>query len=150
MSAEKPKSSFIVNRQEVWITCEDENGPKGLSIKVRKDITNRERDDLNDYYRENIADYQAEWEKLTPDERLQTDADGETPRDREWRLLADYVLDWNIEAETPDGEIAPVPSPADGGAAVFELITPEAIGWILRVVLMGYRATGKANGLRAA
>lgn len=141
---------FVINKVNIWIECEDDDGPKGLRIKVRRDITNRERDDLNEWYRTEVGDYQREWLNYDAEKRAQTDADQDTPRDREWTMLASYILDWNIEAENTDGEIVAVPAPADGGPDVFHLVTKDAIDWMMKVVLVGYRATGKANGLRDA
>lgn len=148
--SDKPTSPFVINKVHVWIECEDDDGPKGLAIKVRKDLTNRERDELNDHYREHVVEYEKAWRELSPEERAKTDADGDTPRDREWQILAAYILEWNVQAETPAGALEDVPSPADGGPAVFELVTKDALDWMMNVVLNGYRITGKANGLRAA
>jgi hypothetical protein len=142
---ERPNVDFVVTRQHRWYTCEDEDGPKGLAIKVRKDITNRERDDLNDYYREHVSQYQSDWLKMTPEERVEVDLRDDTPRAREWRMLAPYILDWNAKAEDDDGEIRELPAPADAGPEVFNLITKDAIDWLMAMVLYGYRASGKVG-----
>lgn len=148
MSEGRPASGFVVTRQFAWFECEDEDGAKGLAVKVRKNITNKERDELNEYYVEHIVKYQADWLKLTDDEREEIDAKGDTPRDREWKLLADYIEDWNAQAEDDDGKVHELPSPKAAGPVVFELVTKDVVDWCLKTVLYGYRATGKANGLR--
>ncbi len=38
------------------------------------------------------------------------------------KALTPYVKAWNLEAETEDGTMAPVPPPMDGGADVFQLL----------------------------
>lgn len=137
---------YVIQRVNKWITVEDEASDlAGMAIKVRAAITNAERDDLitefnavNAYSREYIkAD-------LKEREKLETKHGG-SPRDIEWSMLAPYIIEWNIQAENANGEVAPVPAPADGGPAVFALITPEAYSWIYECVLLGYRAWGKAG-----
>lgn len=145
MSEGRPASGFVVSRQFTWLTCDDEDGAKGLSVKVRKNITNKERDELNLYYKEHITDYQSEWLKMTDEEREEIDARDDTPRDREWRLLSEYILDWNAQAEDDDGNIRDLPAPAVEGPQVFELVTKDAVDFCMRSVLYGYRATGKAS-----
>lgn len=142
----RPASGFVVTRQFVWLTCEDEDGAKGLSVKVRKNITNRERDDLNEHYREYIIEYQKQWLEMTDEERAEVDENDDTPRAREWRMLADYIEDWNAQAEDDDGNIVDLPAPKVAGAQIFELVTKDAVDWCMRSVLYGYRATGKASG----
>ena len=145
MSAEgRPAKGFVVTRQYVWLKCEDEDGALGLEVKVRKNITNRERDELNEYYNEHIVEYQKQWLAMTDEEREKVNAEGDTPRDREWNMLAGYIEDWNAQAEDDDGKIVDLPAPKDN-PAVFELVTKDAIDWCMRAVLYGYRATGKAS-----
>lgn len=140
-AAERPQPYRLADRYD-WITC-DEEGLAGLAIYVRTSITNRERDALQEKHDE-ILDYNRDWLAMPAPER----PDGDSPRDREWSLIAPYVKDWNVVGLDVDGNEAPLPPPAVAGGTVFEAVTPDVTNWIMRVVLLGYRATGKADGWR--
>src|SRR5690349_5245335 len=126
---EKP-SPYVIRRVNKWITCEDEDGPQGLSILVRQYITNAERDDLVDASNA-IREYSAKWlGDMSPEERTAAEEANDTPRDREWKFLAPYIVGWNVQAENEAGEVVDVPAPADGGPDVFRLIPAEHYTWI--------------------
>lgn len=146
--SERPAPFSVADRWE-WIVCDDEEHPElhGLAIEVRTSITNREQEALIAAH-DAILDFNAEWLKLGPKERAEHDAAGTTPRDREWALIAPYVRDWNAEGLDEAGNPAPVPPPSVAGPQAFMAIPASAVSWITRVVLLGYRATGKAGGWR--
>lgn len=148
-SEAKAHNLYIVPRANQWIECEDKDGPLGFRIKVRQYITNAERDDIVAASNE-IRKFSAEYLTMSAEERVALDAAGDTPRDREWRFLAPYIVEWNHAAESESGEIEPVPSPADAGPDVFALVTPEQYTWMYDVVIRGYRASGKAGSYKDA
>lgn len=135
----KPTPFRIGERYE-WVTADDES-LSGLAIYVRTSITNDERDALQDKH-DAILEYNVAWAALSAQER----AGQESPRDREWTLIAPYVKDWNVVGIDVDGNESPLPPPAVAGADVFHAVTPEITAWITRVLLLGYRFTGKAGG----
>lgn len=142
---ERPAPYVVADRWE-WQVCEEEDGPTGFAILVRTTVTNRERDDLVARYQEEIVRYSAVWREMGMEERAAADEAQDTPRDREWKLLAPFVKDWNATGETTDGETVPLPPPAEAGWEVFRGVYPEMSAWAAKVVLNGYRATGKAGG----
>lgn len=145
--AERPAAFRVSDRWE-WITCDDAEFPElaGFAVEVRTSITNREQEDLQDAHNA-ILDYNAEWLRMEPAERAKADAANDTPRDREWALVAPMVRDWNAVGLDPDGNDVPIPPPAEAGPQTFMAVPAPAVAWITRVTLMGYRATGKAGGL---
>lgn len=55
-------------------------------------------------------------------------------------LVAPHVHGWNLQTMNDAGEIVPVPSPREIGAAALAHITPEIVGWLLGATLQAYRA----------
>lgn len=145
---ERPAPFSVADRWE-WVACDDEDYPElaGFAVEVRTSITNREQEDLLERHNA-VLDFNAEWLGLDPAARARHDADGDTPRDREWALLAPLVRDWNAVGLDAEGNEAAVPPPAVGGPGSFMAVPAGAVSWITRVVLLGYRATGKAGGWR--
>jgi len=137
--SDRPQPFRLADRYE-WIAADDP-GLSGLAIYVRTSITNLERDRLQERH-DDILEYNRDWLAMPAPER----PDGDSPRDREWNLLAPYVKDWNVVGLDVDGNETPLPTPAVAGGKVFEACTPDVTNWIMRVVLLGYRATGKADG----
>ncbi len=135
---------YVVPRANHWIECDDEDGPLGFKIKVRQYITNAERDDIVRESNE-LRAYSLDYLAMDAAQRAALDEAGDTPRDREWRFLAPYIVEWNHAAETESGEIEPVPPPAGAGPEVFALVTPEQYAWMYQTVIGGWRATGKAK-----
>lgn len=136
---------YIIRRVHTWIKADEKGDLAGLAIKVRQHITNAERDDLVEASNA-VRKYSAEYlgADLEQREKLEAERNG-TPRDHEWALLAPYIVEWNVQGERADGEIVPVPAPADGGPDVFSLIPPEHYTWMYDQVIRGYRAMGKAG-----
>ena len=146
MTAPNP---YVIRKVNRWINADEESDLAGLAIKVRQYITNAERDILVEESNA-IRLFSAEYLKADLDAREALEAEkGGTPRDLEWRFLAPYILEWNVQAENDAGEVVPVPAPADGGADVFALIPPEAYSWMYDIVIRGYRAMGKAGSYSA-
>lgn len=123
-----------------WEHC-DVEGLEGFAIYVRRGITNREREDLNEAHQA-IVEYEVAYVKSDPKKRDHDD----TPRKREMALIAPFIKDWNAVGLDADGNDAPIPAPADAGPDAFLAIEPEAYDWIVRHILLGYRASGKAGG----
>lgn len=134
---------FVVHEQWDWITC-DRPGLTGFAILVRTSLTNQERDALIEQHNA-IIEYREAQNALPENERNHDD----TPRDREWRMLAPLIREWNavgIDAET--GEQRPLPPPALAGPAAFEAMLFDASSWMMEVVVYGYVVTGKAGEWR--
>ena len=69
----------------------------------------------------------------------------DTPRDRQWALLAPYIVGWNAVGETTDGEEKGMAPPAENGPAVFGCVPVDLFVWMWGVVADGYIASGKAR-----
>lgn len=141
----RPAPYRVADRRR-WIVS-DEPDTAGLAVLVRAGITNLERDRLQEAHAE-IAEDSDDWGDLEPAAREARQAAGDTPRDREWALLAPYVLGWNAVGLTPEGEERPLPPPAEAGPAAFAAVAVPELSWIIKTVLLGYRFTGKAGGFR--
>ncbi len=128
---------FVFGREK-WVEC-DEPGLKGFKIKI-KSLTNAERTAVQDANNENVR-YQAEYFKMPAPERDRTDS----PRRREWMMIAPYVLDWNAHGLDREGNVVPVPAPADAGPDVFDAIEPEASAWVAQTIVFGYSASPKGT-----
>jgi hypothetical protein len=123
-----------------WMCSEDE-GLEGFCIHARRDITIREREDLLEAHGA-IAEYEVAYLRQDRGER-----DGEdTPRRREMTLLAPWVTDWNAVGLDAEGNEIPLPPPAIAGPDAFMGIDNRAYDWIVKHLLLGYRASGKAGG----
>lgn len=122
-----------------WEFC-DVEGLETFAILIRPTITNREREALVAQHQA-IVEYEIEWVKAGADR----DAD-DTPRTREMALIAPYIKEWNAIGLLDDGTEAAIPAPADAGPEAFLAIDTAAYDWIVRHVLLGYRASGKAGG----
>lgn len=132
-------SPFRMAEEQEWIAC-DWEGCEGFAILVRTDITNAEQAALTRAHDAIVAGQEA-WAALPPDGQDLH----QSPKYREWALIAPYVLDWNAEGRTIEGEWKPIPPPAEAGVDAFECITKDAATWVNRVVLVGYLALGKAR-----
>jgi hypothetical protein len=130
---------FAVLPRWTWEHC-DVPGYEGFAIFVVANLTNRDREDLNEKH-DAIVRRQVEWFDLSPEER----AASPSPRRMEQELIAPYIRDWNAVGLDADGNEAALPAPAVAGPDVFEAIYPEMYDWIVRHVLLGYR-TGKGVG----
>lgn len=139
---ERPESFSFAPRLE-W-QCSDETGLEKFCLYARRDITIREREDLMQKHRDIVA-YEVDY--LRPD-NVERDAD-DTPRRREMRLVAPYIVDWNATGLDADGNETPLPPPSVGGIDAFLGIDNAAYDWIVRHLLLGYKATGKAGGWHA-
>lgn len=130
---------FPLDERWGWVNCEEE-GFEGFAIYVRKNLRNDERAALVEEH-DKILAYQIEYMELPLPER-----EGKpSPRDRERVLIAPYIRDWNATGLDEAGNPVPVPPPAAAGPEVFDAIYPEMFDWIVRHVLLGYRA-GKGVG----
>jgi len=56
-----------------------------------------------------------------------------------FELIAPHVHRWNLNTINDDGDMAPVPSPREGGAAVMAEIDTPLVGWLLQTTLQAYR-----------
>lgn len=135
---ERPTAHSFAPRWE-WNHC-DVEGLETFAILVRPTITNREREALVAHH-QTIVEYELEWVKAGSNR----DND-DTPRMREMQLIAPYIKDWNAIGLLDDGTEAPIPPPSDGGPNSFLAIDTAAYDWIVRHLLLGYRASGKAGG----
>jgi len=144
MDTIRPESArpapYVPAQRREWIVC-DEPGIEGFAILVRTSITNAEKRQLEAEFDDITGPYTEQWNARPPEER---DVEA-SPRARERMLLARQILDWNASGLTEDGEIRDIAPPVVNGAAAFDLVEEEAIHWMLRVVLVGYLATGKAG-----
>lgn len=136
---ERPAPHSFAPRYE-WERC-DAEGLEGFAIYVRRGITNREREELNDAHQK-IVEYEVAYVASDPKKRDHDD----TPRRREMTLIAPLIRDWNAVGIDADGNEAQIPPPSEAGPDAFLAIEPEAYDWIVRHVLLGYRASGKAGG----
>jgi hypothetical protein len=138
----RPAPFVFLDRRE-WIDCPIE-GWTNFAIYVRTDITVREYNELRRQYEANRR-YEREW--LTLDEG----DDAEWPIMRDRKLMAPYILAWNLMADPGDGKaLESVPSPSEAGHEVFDYLTPDVLQWAFRVVLIGYYLSGKARPLESA
>lgn len=125
-----------------WIwECSDVEGLETFCVEVRGGITNREREALTEAHTA-IVGYEVEYLRTPMPERDQED----TPRRREMALIAPMIRDWNALGLDAAGDESPLPAPADAGPDAFMAIEPAAYDWIVRHLLLGYRASGKAGG----
>lgn len=126
-----------------WM-CSDEEGLEGFCIHARRDITIREREDLLEQHGA-IAEYEVEYlRRDKPDRDIE-----DTPRRREMALIAPWVQDWNAVGLDAGGNEIPIPAPGNAGPDAFLAIDNAAYDWIVKHLLLGYRASGKAGGWRA-
>lgn len=123
-----------------WIVCH-EPGMAGLAILVRTSITTAEHRDLNAWYSEHVLAYQETFFALPGEERDWDDA----PIQRERKLIAPYIHDWNVIGRTIEGGEIGVAAPAVNGPEAFACVTAEEYRWMVDVVLHGYLFTGKAG-----
>lgn len=135
---QRPDAHSFAPRYD-WHFC-DVEGLETFAISVRPTITNRERERLVAKHQE-IVDYELQWVQAGPDRDSE-----DSPRMREMALIAPYIHDWNATGLLEDGTEAPIPPPAEAGAPSFMAIDTAAYDWIVRHVLLGYRASGKAGG----
>jgi hypothetical protein len=138
----RPASHSFAPRFD-WHYC-DVEGLETFAILVRPTITNREREMLVEKH-QTIVEYEVAWVKAGPERDPE-----DTPRLREMQLLAPYIKDWNAVGLLEDGTEAPIPAPADAGPEAFLAIDTQAYDWIVRHILLGYRASGKAGGWGSA
>src|SRR5690606_26216273 len=124
----------FVMQQVVRTECCELEGYEDFCITARVNLTNDERDALS-AANDEVITYSDEWLALPEEERDQED----TPHRRQMALVAPFIVGWNAHAiDAVTGEIAPVPPPAEGGAAVFDLIFPDLTEWIRRATLNSY------------
>lgn len=136
---------FVIKHTRRWVECDDP-AYEGFAIYVSAQITNAEREVLADAHDAIMRYETTEYPKLVAAATKEgKGAEVESPREREMRLIAPLVFDWNAVGLTDAGDEAPIPPPAVGGPAVFSLIFPDQYDWIVRAVLLGYR-TGKGAG----
>jgi hypothetical protein len=129
--------AYVVRPEWVWVHC-DVPGCEGFAIEARANITNAERDWLNEQC-DAMSAFQTEY-LATPAPEREAKYGDDSPLRREWALAAPLVRDWNavgLDAET--GEERPIPPPAVGGPDVFLCIFPVQSQWIMSTVLMSYR-----------
>lgn len=141
----EPPGWFVVADQHEWIPYDDPAHPEfaGFAIYVRTGITNLEQRKLNERHAEIVA-YAEQWNATPEEERDYSD----TPFRREQELAAPYVVAWNAIGYDESGERKKLPSPAEAGPDIFDALDNQhgrLVIWILRVVLSGYLATGKAR-----
>lgn len=136
---ERP-APYSMGPRLAWMCAEDE-GLEGFCIHARRDITIREREELLEQHGK-IAEYEVEYLRRDRGERDVED----TPRRREMALLAPWIKEWNATGIDADGNDAPIPAPAEAGPEAFMAIDNAAYDWIVRHLLLGYRASGKAGG----
>lgn len=55
-----------------------------------------------------------------------------------FQAIAPRVLEWNAQAEGPDGAIVPIPSPAEGGWEAFYTIEQPLLTWLLVKVRLAH------------
>ena len=138
-----PPGFFLVPQSFEWIEC-DLEGFEGFAVYVRTSITNREQAALIAEHDQIVAYYDAFF-KLPPEERDYSDG----PREREKRLLAPFIVDWNAKAiNSETGEHEPMEPPSVAGPDQFDAIYDEMTNWAIRTVLGGYVLTGKARPWR--
>ena len=138
---------FSFKRNYRLIRC-DEPGYEGFEIRVRAGISNDERDALTERWRE-LVDYNVAYREMEPVDRERVNESGDTPRRREWQLLAPLIVGWNavgdrVDETTGETEEAPLPPPAEAGAEVFACVPADLLGWMRGCVLDGYVVSGKA------
>lgn len=139
----RPAPYRIAPRPE-WIRC-DLEGHEGFAILAPRDVTNAERDELQRRHQAEVVEYELAYYKRPAAKRDPED----TPRRREQALVAPFVLDWNAVGLDGEGNEVPLPAPAAAGPEIFGALYVQLYQWIVRVVLMGYRATGKAGSWSA-
>lgn len=135
---DRPAAHSFAPRWE-WQYC-DVEGLETFAILVRPTITNKERENLV-LEHGRIVEYEADWIK-----NIEGRDEQDTPRRREMSLLAPYIKEWNAVGLLEDGTEAEVPSPSVAGPDAFLAIDTVAYDWIVRHILLGYRASGKAGG----
>lgn len=124
----------------------DEPGLEGFAIRVRAGISNDEHEALVAAYKD-LLEYNIAYFQMEPKQRAAADERKDTPSRREWALMAPYIVGWNALGETADGEEKPLPPPAECGPDVFACVPLDAIAWMWRTIIEGYRSTGKAGSL---
>lgn len=51
-----------------------------------------------------------------------------------WDVIAPYVTGWNLLAEDTDGNVVPVPPPAEAGPDAFKMLDPAMNVWLIAQV----------------
>ncbi len=116
-----------------WECC-DTPGYDGFCIEARTNLTNAERDAL-DHANDEIVAYSKMWEATPEEER----DDDDTPFKRQLAMIAPFIREWNVMGiSAVTGEDTPVPPPAEGGAAVYDLIEFPMSAWLRTAVLNGF------------
>lgn len=110
--------------------------PDGLCIKARKNLTMRERDD----YIDEAAEINAYQDSLTDEQSIEAGKVKDAPLHREMAQLAPFVIDWNVTAETEDGDEVAAPAPAELGIEAFYLISLDQYQWIAQTLNLAYRS----------
>jgi hypothetical protein len=136
---ERPAPHSFAPRLE-W-QCSDVEGLEGFCVLARRGITIREREDLMTAHRK-IVEYEVEYLRPDAEERDPVD----TPRRREMALVAPWIADWNAMGLDEEGNEVQIPAPSEAGPEAFMAIDNAAYDWIVRHLLLGYKASGKAGG----
>lgn len=139
---DRPAPYTFAPRPE-WQCC-DEDGLEQFCVRARARITMREREDLITAHNEIVA-YEVEYLKPATKKRDIED----TPRRREMTLIAPWIVEWNAMGLDTDGNEVALPAPADAGPDAFLAIDNTAYDWIVKHLLLGYKASGKAGGWAA-
>lgn len=138
-----PDGMFIVGNQFSWIECEDPEFP-GFKIYVRTGITNQEKDLLTERHNQQVVAWAETWRELDSDHRDY----GDSPRERQKRMIAPYVHGWNAMGYDPEGNLIALPPPREAGSEIFNAIYDEMYEWMAYVVIGGYTVLGKAGPWR--
>lgn len=159
---------FLVEAEYVWVDCDLPGFYKDFKVEVRANLTNRERKRLNILIEEINADGERITEnstqaaKVLDARRADAEASGDiealeqSSRDRATHIIqfaeaydanrqriheaiAPYVRNWNAGQLDDDGNPVDALPPSVLGAAAFEVIDSQMLGWIVRTILVAYR-----------